>query len=148
MRVAGEAIQALGGAGYTKDWPVERYFRDAKLLDIGAGTNEIRRMLIGRELIGAAERTPPRAVNRRMDADHARRFRLRPDRGDSIGRCAAADGSCADGRTQIPLRGYWSPARPVSGVISLDRGSDTWMSLMPVEIESQQIGSAAPPGVS
>lgn len=53
MKVAGEAIQALGGAGYTKDWPVERYWRDAKLLDIGAGTNEIRRMLIGRELIGA-----------------------------------------------------------------------------------------------
>jgi isovaleryl-CoA dehydrogenase len=48
-----EAIQALGGAGYTKDWPVERFMRDAKLLDIGAGTNEIRRMLIGRELIGA-----------------------------------------------------------------------------------------------
>jgi isovaleryl-CoA dehydrogenase len=52
VRVANEAIQALGGAGYTKDWPVERYARDAKLLDIGAGTNEIRRMLIGRELIG------------------------------------------------------------------------------------------------
>ena len=48
------AVQALGGAGYTKDWPVERFLRDAKLLDIGAGTNEIRRMLIGRELIGAA----------------------------------------------------------------------------------------------
>ena len=53
FRVAGEAIQALGGAGYTKDWPVERFLRDAKLLDIGAGTNEIRRMLIGRDLIGA-----------------------------------------------------------------------------------------------
>ena len=53
FKVAGEAIQALGGAGYTTDWPVERYLRDAKLLDIGAGTNEIRRMLIGRELIGA-----------------------------------------------------------------------------------------------
>ncbi|MFN4135168.1 MAG: isovaleryl-CoA dehydrogenase [Novosphingobium sp.] len=53
FRVAGEAVQALGGAGYTRDWPVERYLRDAKLLDIGAGTNEIRRMLIGRELIGA-----------------------------------------------------------------------------------------------
>ena len=53
MQVALEAVQALGGAGYTKDWPVERYMRDAKLLDIGAGTNEIRRMLIGRELIGA-----------------------------------------------------------------------------------------------
>jgi isovaleryl-CoA dehydrogenase len=47
-----EAIQALGGAGYTKDWPVERFMRDAKLYDIGAGTNEIRRFLIGRELIG------------------------------------------------------------------------------------------------
>ena len=53
FRVAGEAVQALGGAGYTTDWPVERYLRDAKLLDIGAGTNEIRRMLIGRELIGS-----------------------------------------------------------------------------------------------
>jgi isovaleryl-CoA dehydrogenase len=53
VRVANEAVQALGGAGYTKDWPVERYLRDAKLLDIGAGTNEIRRMLIGREIMGA-----------------------------------------------------------------------------------------------
>lgn len=48
-----EAIQALGGAGYTTDWPVERFLRDAKLYDIGAGTNEIRRFLIARELIGA-----------------------------------------------------------------------------------------------
>jgi isovaleryl-CoA dehydrogenase len=47
-----EAIQALGGAGYTSEWPVERFLRDAKLYDIGAGTNEIRRFLIGRELIG------------------------------------------------------------------------------------------------
>ncbi len=53
VKVALEAVQALGGAGYTKDWPVERYLRDSKLMDIGAGTNEIRRMLIGRELIGA-----------------------------------------------------------------------------------------------
>jgi isovaleryl-CoA dehydrogenase len=52
VKVALEAVQALGGAGYTKDYPVERYLRDAKLYDIGAGTNEIRRFLIGRELIG------------------------------------------------------------------------------------------------
>jgi isovaleryl-CoA dehydrogenase len=52
VRVSLEAIQALGGAGYTKEWPVERFLRDAKLYDIGAGTNEIRRFLIGRELIG------------------------------------------------------------------------------------------------
>jgi isovaleryl-CoA dehydrogenase len=49
-----EAIQALGGAGYTKDFPVERFLRDAKLYDIGAGTNEVRRFLIGREIIGGA----------------------------------------------------------------------------------------------
>ena len=53
VRTSLEAVQALGGAGYTKDWPVERFMRAAKLLDIGAGTNESRRMLIGRELIGA-----------------------------------------------------------------------------------------------
>jgi isovaleryl-CoA dehydrogenase len=52
VRVSLEAIQALGGAGYTKEWPVERFVRDAKLYDIGAGTSEIRRFLIGRELIG------------------------------------------------------------------------------------------------
>ncbi|MDR3507999.1 MAG: isovaleryl-CoA dehydrogenase [Caulobacteraceae bacterium] len=52
VKVSLEAIQALGGAGYTRDWPVERFLRDAKLYDIGAGTNEIRRFLIGRELLG------------------------------------------------------------------------------------------------
>ena len=52
VKVSLEAIQALGGAGYTKDYPVERLLRDAKLYDIGAGTNEIRRFLIGRELVG------------------------------------------------------------------------------------------------
>lgn len=46
VKVANEAIQALGGAGYAKDWPVERFLREAKLLDIGAGTNEVRRILI------------------------------------------------------------------------------------------------------
>ena len=53
VRTSLEAIQALGGAGYLKDFPVERLLRDAKLYDIGAGTNEIRRFLIGRELVGA-----------------------------------------------------------------------------------------------
>jgi isovaleryl-CoA dehydrogenase len=52
VKTALDAIQALGGAGYTTEWPVERFLRDAKLYDIGAGTNEIRRFLIGREVIG------------------------------------------------------------------------------------------------
>lgn len=51
VRTSLEAIQALGGAGYTKEWPVERFLRDAKLYEIGAGTSEIRRHLIGRELV-------------------------------------------------------------------------------------------------
>ncbi len=48
--VALDAIQILGGAGYTNDYPLGRLLRDAKLYEIGAGTSEIRRMLIGREL--------------------------------------------------------------------------------------------------
>ncbi|TVR97694.1 MAG: isovaleryl-CoA dehydrogenase [Wenzhouxiangellaceae bacterium] len=50
VKVALEAIQALGGNGYINEYPTGRLLRDAKLYDIGAGTNEIRRMLIGREL--------------------------------------------------------------------------------------------------
>jgi isovaleryl-CoA dehydrogenase len=49
-RMALEAIQALGGNGYINDYPCGRFLRDAKLYEIGAGTSEIRRMLIGREL--------------------------------------------------------------------------------------------------
>jgi isovaleryl-CoA dehydrogenase len=50
-----EAIQALGGNGYINDYPAGRILRDAKLYAIGAGTNEIRRMLIGRELFEGRE---------------------------------------------------------------------------------------------
>ena len=50
VKVALEAIQALGGNGYINEYPAGRILRDAKLYEIGAGTNEIRRMLIGREL--------------------------------------------------------------------------------------------------
>ena len=52
VRVALEAIQTLGGNGYINQYPAGRLLRDAKLYEIGAGTNEIRRMLIGRELLG------------------------------------------------------------------------------------------------
>lgn len=51
--MAGETIQALGGNGYINDYPAGRLWRDAKLYEIGAGTSEIRRMLIGRELFNA-----------------------------------------------------------------------------------------------
>jgi isovaleryl-CoA dehydrogenase len=48
--MAGQAIQTFGGNGYINDYPAGRLWRDAKLFEIGAGTSEIRRMLIGREL--------------------------------------------------------------------------------------------------
>ncbi len=51
--LTGQAIQILGGNGYINEYPTGRLWRDAKLYEIGAGTSEIRRMLIGRELIGA-----------------------------------------------------------------------------------------------
>ncbi|TFG39034.1 MAG: isovaleryl-CoA dehydrogenase, partial [Chromatiales bacterium] len=53
--MAGEAIQVLGGNGYINEYPAGRLWRDAKLYEIGAGTNEIRRMLIGRELFNATK---------------------------------------------------------------------------------------------
>lgn len=53
MKQAHQAVQAMGGAGYLSDNPVGRIFRDAKLMEIGAGTSEIRRMLVGREMMGA-----------------------------------------------------------------------------------------------
>ena len=52
--MAGEAIQSLGGNGYINEYPAGRLWRDAKLYEIGAGTSEIRRMLIGRELFNAS----------------------------------------------------------------------------------------------
>jgi isovaleryl-CoA dehydrogenase len=55
MVVAHQAVQAMGGTGFMNETPVSRLFRDAKLMEIGAGTSEIRRMLIGRELVEAMD---------------------------------------------------------------------------------------------
>ena len=55
MAVAHQAVQAMGGAGFMNDTAVSRLFRDAKLMEIGAGTSEIRRMLIGRELLASLD---------------------------------------------------------------------------------------------
>ena len=51
MRVTTDAVQVLGGNGFTRDYPVERLFRDAKVTQIFEGTNQIQRMVIGRDLL-------------------------------------------------------------------------------------------------
>ncbi|GGS36073.1 acyl-CoA dehydrogenase family protein [Streptomyces griseoviridis] len=56
MRVTVDAVQILGGYGYTADFPAERYLREAKVLQIVEGTNQIQRMVIARHLVGAEER--------------------------------------------------------------------------------------------
>lgn len=53
VRVANEAVQVLGGYGYTKDYPVEKFYRDAKICTIGEGTSEIQRLVIARRLLDA-----------------------------------------------------------------------------------------------
>ena len=74
-RQTAEAIQVLGGYGYTKEFPVERYYRDAKITEIYEGTSEIQRLVIARSILGRQElvATPSRRA-RPPDADlHARR---------------------------------------------------------------------------
>ena len=51
MKASLDAIQVMGGAGYTSDYPVERIMRDAKICEIGEGTSEIQRLVIGRHLV-------------------------------------------------------------------------------------------------
>ena len=54
--MTGEAIQVLGGYGYTRELPAERYYRDAKVTEIYEGTSEIQRLVIARALLGEAAR--------------------------------------------------------------------------------------------
>ena len=53
MKVATDAVQIFGGYGYTREYPVERFMRDAKITQIYEGTNQIQRMVIARDLLGA-----------------------------------------------------------------------------------------------
>jgi len=63
MRVTTDAVQVLGGYGYVRDWPVERFMREAKALQIVEGTNQIQRLVIGRHLAGT--KVPPAAEPRK-----------------------------------------------------------------------------------
>jgi isovaleryl-CoA dehydrogenase len=69
--MAGEGVQIFGGNGYINEYPLGRLWRDAKLYEIGAGTSEIRRMLIGRELFNQRRELV-------MDGFHKYLLRRRP----------------------------------------------------------------------
>jgi hypothetical protein len=71
VRVAGEAVQILGGYGFIKDYPAEKYYRDVKLCTIGEGTSEIQRLVIARQLL--MKKSPARPETR---AARAGRFAL------------------------------------------------------------------------
>ena len=85
MRVTTDAVQVLGGAGYTQDFPVERYMREAKVTQIFEGTNQIQRLVIARQLCGLKARTTLRGAPL-ADHRHHRRARhrrcVRPGRRD------------------------------------------------------------------
>jgi butyryl-CoA dehydrogenase len=55
MRTTTRAVQLIGAAGYTSEFPVERMMRDAKICEIGEGTSEVQRLVIGRDLLRTAE---------------------------------------------------------------------------------------------
>ena len=83
-RQTAEAIQIFGGYGYTKEFPVERYYRDAKITEIYEGTSEIQRLVIARSILGLGSGSsrpasgPQAGRARPADADlHARRRRRR-----------------------------------------------------------------------
>jgi len=59
MKVATDAVQIFGGYGYTREFPVERYMRDAKIMQIYEGTNQIQRMIIARSCWEARMKTTP-----------------------------------------------------------------------------------------
>ena len=52
MEITTDAVQALGGAGYTKDWPAERFMRDAKITQIYEGTNQVQRIVMAKQVLG------------------------------------------------------------------------------------------------
>ena len=94
-RQTGEAIQIFGGYGYTKEFPVERYYRDAKITEIYEGTSEIQRLVIARSILGLRQRRSPPAdgpqtrragpadadlhAHRRRGGDAPRRRLARPE---------------------------------------------------------------------
>ena len=96
-RQTGEAIQILGGYGYTKEFPVERYYRDAKITEIYEGTSEIQRLVIARSILGLQERVASGGLAPPPSAPSRPRGRARRAR-----RAARSTGQLHDARRETP----------------------------------------------
>ena len=106
-RQTGEAIQVLGGYGYTKEFPAERYYRDAKVTEIYEGTSEIQRLVIARALLGARCGADSPGV-----AHEARAARVRP---------GVAGEALADGGREEPGVVLAQRAEPRPAAAAVDR---------------------------
>ena len=89
-RQTGEAIQILGGYGYTKEFPVERYYRDAKITEIYEGTSEIQRLVIARSILELQREPAPTAMRSRDEPVRLTRIYTR---GGDAGETSLGDGS-------------------------------------------------------
>ena len=99
LELATEAMRIHGGVGYTTDLPVERYYRDAPLMVIGEGTNEIQRLVIARGLLARARAGTPKAGRTPEPGRSALRAAPTPD--GPPRRCRRRrPGSCRPGRTR------------------------------------------------
>ena len=102
-RQTAEAIQVLGGYGYTKEFPVERYYRDAKITEIYEGTSEIQRLVIARSILGLRERSSrrdePARARRAGPADEDLHARRRPRRDEPRRRLARLEARPASSPT-------------------------------------------------
>ena len=142
MKVTTDAVQVLGGYGYTRDFPVERYMREAKVMQIFEGTNQIQRMVIGRALAQPLERADharPAQQGELMQLDEHRRPRhrrgVRPRRGhrrrpwppkgaaaSSPSTCPAGDRALADDRSTASSSSPTDVTRPEQVQAAVDAG--------------------------
>ena len=101
-----EAIQILGGYGYTKEFPVERYYRDAKITEIYEGTSEIQRLVIARSILGLRERELAQAEEPRgpRKPDEPVRLTKIYTRGGDTGETSLGDGRASPSSTRSSAR--------------------------------------------
>ena len=110
-RQTGEAIQVLGGYGYTREFPAERYYRDAKVTEIYEGTSEIQQLVIARALLGDAMRGAPWSRTKRERPASSSASRSKRPRTAAISRRRVARRHRRQRRVAVQRRAERAPSR-------------------------------------